>query len=346
MPQTNFTLKEIREQSEAIDTVLDDLKEKEDELTKICSKSSVFCLVGCGASYYLALIGNSLLMGEDLSFAFPSSEILVSSERIPNVSFDTILSFSRSGESTETVKATKYMKKREPEAKNIGFTCTEESTIQKNSNISIISRDGKEQSVVMTKSFSSMLVAIEYFSKLNTGENSVFKDFQTLPKNSEKMLKKSEKLAKKITNSEEKLKKFVFLGPGEYYGLASEAMLAIEEMSLSWSKAYHPLEFRHGPRSIVDDETLVTLFTPSRRVSEHKKLLEEVQDLGAKTLAVGKKSDVGDMESSYVLEVESEKENPSLSLYIPIAQFLAYFRAVKLGLDPDNPQNLTKVVKI
>jgi len=53
------------------------------------------------------------------------------------------------------------------------------------------------------------------------------------------------------------LQHFVFLGSGPQYGLAAEAMLKMKEMSLSVSEAFHFLEFRHGPKSVVDCSTLV-----------------------------------------------------------------------------------------
>lgn len=345
MSEPYVTITEIREQSRAIETVLSDLREMEEELTDICSKASSFCLTGCGTSYYLALVGSALLNKNDLSFAFPGSEIFISPKRIPRISFDIVLPISRSGESTETVRATEFLKKRNPRADVVGITCTGGSSIYKLSDIPIISRDGGEKSVVMTKSFSSMLVVLEYFSKLNSKKRSVSEDFRKLPRDSRKVLERSEDLAKEI-GSRENLEKFVFLGTGEYYGLASEAMLKIEEMTLSWSKAYHPLEFRHGPKSIVDNNTLVTLFWPAGNSNEHEKLLEEIRDLGAETLVIGRRKDIGQIESKYTLQIPSRAENTELSLYMPIVQFLGYYRAVNLGLSPDDPKNLTQVVKI
>ena len=45
------------------------------------------------------------------------------------------------------------------------------------------------------------------------------------------------------------IRRFVFLGSGALYGLASEAMLKMKEMALAESQAFHFLEFRHGPIS-------------------------------------------------------------------------------------------------
>ena len=49
---------------------------------------------------------------------------------------------------------------------------------------------------------------------------------------------------------------FVFLGSGPLYGIAQEGALKLQEMSLSYTQAYHPMEYRHGPISLS-----VTAFT-------------------------------------------------------------------------------------
>lgn len=50
---------------------------------------------------------------------------------------------------------------------------------------------------------------------------------------------------------------YFFLGSGCRYGLACEASLELKEISLAISEPFHSMEFRHGPLSIVDANTLV-----------------------------------------------------------------------------------------
>lgn len=345
MSESHVTIEEIREQPRATGIVLDYLKGRKGELSDLCSNAPSFCLTGCGSSYYLALTGSALLNKNGLSFASPGSEIFTSPELIPRIPFDAILPISRSGETTETVEATKLLKKKYPKARTVGMTCAEGSSIHELSGIPLLSKGGEEESIVMTKAFSSMLVAVEYLSKLISGEKNASRDFQGLVKDSREVVERSDELGKEI-GSRDDLEKFVFLGTGKYYGLASEAMLKMKEMTLSWSEAYHPLEFRHGPQSIADDGTLATIFFPHETSEELKKLLKEIKELGAETLVVGGKSDVEGTEPNYTLEIPSRKEDTELSLYMPIVQFLGYYRAVDLGLDPDNPKNLTQVVEI
>lgn len=340
-----ITIDEINEQPLAIRTVLDELGGKESKLAEVCSDATSFCFVGCGASYYLSLTGASLMNERSPSFAVPSSEILISPSQLPDLSPDVLIPISRSGESTETVEATRLTKRKSLETTVVSVTCAEGSEIHELSDIPIISRKGKEESVVMTKSFSSMLVALQYLSLLAANENRVSKKFRGLGKDSEQVLEVSEDIARKI-GSREELDKFIFLGTGKHYGLASEGMLLMTEMALSWSNVYHPLELRHGPKSIVAEDTLVTILWPDGGGTEHERLFEEVRNLGAETLVIGREEDVKEIDADEVVEITQRSNSTGLSLYVPPLQLLGYYRAIDQGLDPDNPKNLNQIVKI
>jgi glucosamine--fructose-6-phosphate aminotransferase (isomerizing) len=288
------------------------------------------------------LAGASLFNENAVAIAVPGGEVCMSPLQIPNISFDVIIPISRSGQTTETIRATEFMKKKNPKAKIVGITCAEKSSISDLSDICLVSKGGVEDSVIMTKSFSSMLVILQYLFELKK-ESKVKLNFQSLSENSRKIIERYEKTMKDIGYRND-LNKFIFLGTGEYFGLAMEAMLKMKEMALSWSEAYNSLEFRHGPKSIVDDETFVTFLWPNRGIDEHEALLKEVSDLRAKTLVIGANKSLRGVKADYIVEIPSHHYN--LVLYMPLVQLLGYYRAVSLGLNPDRPKNLEKFVKI
>ena len=74
---------------------------------------------------------------------------------------------------------------------------------------------------------------------------------------------------------------FVYLGGGPLYGLAAEGALKLMEMSLSFSQAFHPLEYRHGPISLVDDATLVALLYSEATRAEEERVAADVRKKGA-----------------------------------------------------------------
>lgn len=339
------TIDEIREQPEALRAILEELENKKGEINTLLSDVSTYLFIGCGSSYYLGLIGASLVNNRRLfGYATPASELFLSPDSIPSIHPEIIVPISRSGKTTETIKATEKIIKENPKSSVVSITCSENAPLGGLSDITIVSQKGKEENVVMTKSFSSMLTALECLVGLSATKD-IMKDFRKLPEDCQLVLDRSERVAKEI-GEKTKLEKFVFLGTGEYYGLASEAVLKIEEMTLSWSEAHPPFEFRHGPRSIVDEKTLVTIFCSNRGGRELKQLVKEIDSLGGETLTIGRGRDVEDLESDYQVEIPPGPRFTNLPLYIVPIQFLGYYRAINLGLDPDRPRNLEQFVTL
>lgn len=344
MHMEHTTIREITEQPAALEAIRSELRERESALAEAISPSSTICVTGCGTSYYLSLSGSNLLDQVATSVAIPGSETLLSPETLPN-NVDVIIPVSRSGESTETVRATESLQEQYPDATIIGVTCTEGSAIYDLADIPILSPEGEEESVVMTKSFSSMLLVFEYISQLiDSDDTDVSEQFDSLSSDSTTAINESDDVVRELGKRTD-FEKFFFLGTGEYFGLASEAMLKLEEMTLSWTKAYHPLEFRHGPQSIADEDTLVTVFLPNHSLDLHADLIDDITQLGATTLVIGTQDAIDEVDADFSVVVPN-RDTGSLPLYAPAFQLLGYYRAVALDLNPDQPQNLTQVVTL
>jgi glucosamine--fructose-6-phosphate aminotransferase (isomerizing) len=119
-------------------------------------------------------------------------------------------------------------------------------------------------------------------------------------------------------------------------------------MTLSYSEAYHPMEFRHGPMSMVNEHTLVVGLLSDTGLAQEIRVLQEMHDLGARTLAIVEGESVFvDWRPDYVVELHSGLDEWTRgALYLPPLQRMAYHRAVAKGLDPDRPTNLTAVVEL
>jgi glucosamine--fructose-6-phosphate aminotransferase (isomerizing) len=133
--------------------------------------------------------------------------------------------------------------------------------------------------------------------------------------------------------------RFYFLGSGIRHGLACETNLKMKEMALTHSEAFHFLEFRHGPMSMVNGSTVVVGMLSESHAPHEQAVLGEMQALRAKTLALS--------ESGGQVAFDSGVPEPVRGvLYLPILQLLAFHRSVAKGLNPDRPNNLTAVVKL
>jgi glucosamine--fructose-6-phosphate aminotransferase (isomerizing) len=125
-------------------------------------------------------------------------------------------------------------------------------------------------------------------------------------------------------------------------------MLKTKEMSLSYAEAYYPLEFRHGPMSMVDEHTLVVGFLSDTGLAQEVRVLKDMQRLGGRTLALAEDAAaLSGWRADHVVELRSGLDEWERGpLYLPVIQRLAFHRAVAKGLDPDRPNNLTAVVEL
>jgi len=182
------------------------------------------------------------------------------------------------------------------------------------------------------------LVAGSALCAMMAGRDDLLSAMAKLPIAGERLIEKYERYAKDLGGNLT-LDRFYFLGSGHRYGLACEANLKMKEMTLTHSEPFHFLEFRHGPMSMVNRDTVVVgLLSESNRVHEVK-VLSEMKSLGA-TIASLEESDADVCFHSGI------PESVRGVLYLPVLQMMAFHRALAKGLDPDRPHNLAAVVKL
>ncbi|MFC1481160.1 SIS domain-containing protein [Candidatus Neomarinimicrobiota bacterium] len=306
--------------------------------------------IGCGTSYYLALSAASYytMVTCRKARATTASEVLLFPDTfLPNGGAECKpILISRSGTTTEVVRVAQNVSdffSDEP----LGISCRPESDLLRACDLAVALPPADEKSVVMTRSFTSMLLLIQYLASIQASDEKLQEELSQLPELGSVILEKSHSIIKNIM-AEGSYTKFVYLGHGPYYGLACEAMLKIKEMSLSSSEAYHSLEFRHGPMSMVDEDMLLTFLISERARAHETLLLKEMKALGAKTVVICESADDEIRASSdYLIELNSGLSDAArLLLYMPALQLLGYYNALAKGLDPDKPKNLSQVVTL
>jgi len=344
----SITISEILSQPKTWESVLSKQIKNVDEIRNdLFGKTNLF--VGSGTSFYLSQSASSIFSKytKQNSLAVPSAEVILFPEMIMPKSAENYSAFliSRSGTTTEVLLAGDVIEK-EKGIITSSITCRTGSDLTKYGKHKFLLNEADEKSVVMTRSFTSMLFQIQLLADSISGSK-YFKQLKKVPDIGESLIRKNQSFIKDMITSNN-FKSFVFLGHGPLFGIASEAMLKITEMSISISNVYHSLEFRHGPMSRVDENTLITFFVSKHSSNYEKTLIKEMHDLGAKILVICDKvtSDLN-KNADFLIELNPEMDHfENLILYLPIAQFIGYYQAIKKGLNPDEPQNLTQVVTL
>jgi glutamine---fructose-6-phosphate transaminase (isomerizing) len=346
--ENSRTWKEITSQGSVWQTVLNELSASKElqETLESSSKRRNWIFAGCGTSYYLAEAAAftwTKLTGQPAR-AIPSSEALLFPEIIRCDWTDIqAVAISRSGQTSETVRAAGVFQ--ELRIPTIGITCSANSELHKVCDRSITLTAADEESTVMTRSFTSMLLALQVLAARRGNKPEFIADLQRA---TAQFAPRLHDLAHSIEAfvAKHSFADFVFLGQGAFHGIAREASLKVMEMSCSYSQFFHTLEFRHGPKAIVSPATCLTFFLSATGQQAETEVLAEMRELGGTTIAISGNGNEA-ARSAAELAIELHFDGHELALLAPFivpAQILGFFTAIRKGLNPDEPKNLTRVV--
>ncbi|NQV30251.1 MAG: SIS domain-containing protein [Candidatus Marinimicrobia bacterium] len=347
---TKHTVEEIKSQPETWDSVIRNnlsLNGTTSELIKNAAGHN-FGFIGSGTSYYLSLSAAAMwkAVTGGQAQAIPSADVIFYSNLYAQKGgIDSAVLISRSGTTSEILLAGDTLKKYN--TNRISLTCRAGSSLSQMGEYRYLIDNADEKSVVMTRSFTSMLLQLQILASRFSGNQAFFDQLASLPETGINLMKKYEGLAGEIISANN-FSKFIYLGHGPHFGLASEGMLKVKEMSIANSEAYHSLEYRHGPMSLVDDDTLIIYLLSDHTGSAETKLIGEMNALGGKSLVICETANAEvRAHADYIVELGSGvEENARLILALPTLQILAYENALKKGMEPDEPRNLTQVVML
>lgn len=295
---------------------------------------------GCGSTYYLSLAAASIfqqITGVP-SRGLPASEIWLN----PASSYGAkgshlLVAVSRSGETTETLRAVDAFKQR-GHGSVLTISCYPDSTLMQKGSTNLSLPPAQERSIAQTRAFSSLYLASLAFAAICAGRDDLLAQMEQLPAIGHRLLADYAELARSI-GADPTFDRFYFLGSGARYGLAAELSLKMKEMSLSHSEPFHFLEFRHGPMSMVTPTTLIVGLLSQENEAHERAVLDEMSDSGANLFTLA--------EHHADVMFEAGFDDAVLSiLNLPIVQMLAFERSLSKGLNPDQPHNLNAVVRL
>jgi glucosamine--fructose-6-phosphate aminotransferase (isomerizing) len=343
------TWKEILSQGQVWQTVLQEMSQSAcvEEILATRGKGKEWIFVGCGSSFYIAeAAANSwtLLTGQRAR-AMPASEVLLFPQLAQFKSGEhQAVMISRSGKTSETVRAAKMLS-HELGVPTIGLTCAKSSELQQKCDSTIVLHTADEKSMVMTRSFTSMLLSLQFLAGRWAGNTQFVHDLQRMAEHFTPRILSIAEMTEAFVEKHS-FEDHVFLGQGPFHGIAKEASLKVMEMSCSYSQFFHALEFRHGPKAIVSPGTCLMFFLSETGREAEKEVLAEMKDLGGVTVAVCNQAD-DSVKSASDLVIEVGFAGDELALlapYIVPGQLLGFFTGLQKGLDADRPKNLSRVV--
>jgi glucosamine--fructose-6-phosphate aminotransferase (isomerizing) len=311
-------------------------------------------IVACGTSFHSGLVAKYWL---EEHTGVPC-QVEVASEyryRTVPVPADTLfVTISQSGETADTLAALRKAK----DSGYLGFVAicnVANSSLVRESNISLMTMAGPEIGVASTKAFTTQLVALQLLTlslSRHKGldakvEKELVESLHKLPELCTAVLG-LDSVIQQMSESFANKHHALFLGRGEQYPIALEGALKLKEISYIHAEAYPSGELKHGPLALVDEDMPVVTVAPNNELLEKlKSNLHEVRARGGE-LFVFADADAGFISEpgTTVIAMPHVPKSLEAIIYTLPLQMLSYHVALLKGTDVDQPRNLAKSVTV
>ncbi len=344
-----LTWREASTSGDAIAAALASARSTATDLADLLAAADRVILTGAGSSYYLAQVTAAVAreVTGQVVLAMPPSELILRPSGVLGrgpAGRQPVIVISRSGSTSEAVEVVERMAA--AGHPTIAVTCRAESPLAARAERVLLSPDGDEEAIVMTRSFTSMLALLLRVMAELGGDRALASDLDRLPERWPEAVAAAGIGARLGSVDRSRV---VVLGGGPAHGIAAEWVLKLTETSQVAAEAYQPLEFRHGPISVCEPGVLVVGLVGGPGATAEARVLAETSALGAQTWLIGR--DPG--------EGASERVSPDgqasiigaglhpwarLPLLVYPAHALALSLALTRGRDPDAPRHLGQVV--
>ncbi|MBC7234425.1 MAG: SIS domain-containing protein [Chloroflexi bacterium] len=341
--------REITTQTEAWRGALEAVGARRDRLVELVREEMGrrVLFIGCGSTHYLAQFAAAYFQAITgiVCRGLPSSELLLQTDTVVTpTERPLVIALSRSGETSETVQAVEKVRRRGADA--LAISCYRRTALASVSTMTVTIPEGQEESFAQTRSFAAMLVAVQALAAAVAGDDALLTTLAQLPRVGAQVIERAG-LAAQVMAADEKIKRISYLGSGPLYGLANEATVKMKEMSLSVAEGYHFMEFRHGPMALVDQEHLIVGLLSDRMHAYETAVLHDLAARGAHVFLLGE--DIAELAGQFAGSFDLRCglcEEARAVLFMPFLQYMAYYRALARGLDPDRPRHVVMAIRL
>ena len=368
---SSFMAKEIADQPQAVaDTLMGRLaSDGSVRLSEVDGISATdiknidrIIMVACGTAAYACDVAKYAIE----KFARIPVQVELSHEfryRDPIITSNTlIVAVSQSGETMDTLMATRYAK--EQGAKVLAICNTQGATLARESDAVIYTHAGPEVAVASTKALVAQITAgylLALFLANGQGEKAGVSDQKTLRDLGKELLKMPARVTKVLANLDNvralgkelsSSKSVLFLGRNVGFPVAMEGALKLKELAYIHAEGFAAGELKHGPIALIEEGQPVIVIVPSPRDADslHPKVISNIQEIrarGAKVIAVAEEGDkeVANFAEHVIYVPQCENIFSSILTVIPLQVFALELSSAK-GLDVDQPRNLAKSVTV
>ncbi|HAT4201267.1 putative tagatose-6-phosphate ketose/aldose isomerase [Clostridium perfringens] len=356
--KATYTANEIYQQPELWKETLNIVENNKEAINKFLEKNLnkdnvKIILTGAGTSAY---VGDTIYLylakklGKRVEAIATTDFVSNPDEYIDENANTLLVSYARSGNSPESVGTYDLFEKKVKNLAHIVVTCNKEGELAKKSQekegnlVLIMPEKSNDKSFAMTSSFTCMTLAtLLLFDIANLEKNK--KIVEELATKGQASLDNQWKDAKAI--SDLGAERIVYVGSGALKGLCHE--MALKNLELTSGKQVTVCEsilgFRHGPKSIINNNTLVIFLCSTNYYTalyDYDLIKEVYNDEGTQKVAVLSyfdRENLKEISHKYITANGSKLDDTFIAFnYIIFGQMISFFNSLRLGISPDNPR--------
>ncbi|HDR1022379.1 TPA: SIS domain-containing protein [Pasteurella multocida] len=249
-----------------------------------------------------------------------------------------LVSFGRSGNSPESIGAVERVNDIVKEAYHLAITnnvngALFKACVNKDTAYPLALPDSThDQGFAMTSSASNMMLAALLSFVPYIFDRTWVEQFVSV---TQKVLSEDALSVQKLAQLP--LKRIVYLGSGHFQGLARESALKLLELTAGERLGFFEsaMGFRHGPKSLVQDETLIFVFLSKQQYTEQydRDLYQElVRDKKAHHILL-----IGDQAAGFKADFTELDDAARIFPFLVVGQLYAFYSSLHLGYTTDNP---------
>jgi len=307
-------------------------------------------LTGAGTSAFIGDIISPWLAshtGKNIT-AVPTTDLVTNPMDYLSAAHPLLLvSFARSGNSPESVAAVELANQCVPECYHLSITCNEAGSLYQtavnsdNAYALLMPAETHDRGFAMTSSITTMMVSCLAVFAPETINSHTFRD---VADRCQTILTSLGDFSQSVFGNDP-WKRIVYLGSGGLQGAARESALKVLELTAGKLAAFYdsPTGFRHGPKSLVDRETLVVVFVsshPYTRQYDLDLLAELRRDRQAmRVVAIAAETDPVVEAGPHILLPPARTfiDMEQAFCFLMYAQVFALSQSLRVGNTPDTP---------
>ncbi len=310
-------------------------------------------IIAAGTSLHAGMVAAHLL---ETVARIPAQAELASEVRYRNPVVERnnlYFAVSQSGETADTLYAMRELQRKG--ARVLGICNVVGSTIPRESDGGVYIHSGPEIAVASTKAFTSQMTAFYLFAlimgrmrhmSLEYGMQFI-RDLEQVPDLVAQIVDRRSEV-QLLAQKYAKAQNFLFLGRGINYPVALEGALKLKEISYVHAEGYSAAEIKHGPIALINPDTPSFFVVPDNGLRD--KVVSNMKEIKARQGPVLALAVEGDKEVSRIADdvfyVPRTQEYMYPFLMVVPFQLFAYYTAIELGRDVDQPRNLAKSVTV